>query len=232
MTNIRPSAYLARYGYHPKDLEIDAPRRAVIARAVANLARERYGGDVAAAAKRTAQHVGHIASYLTHRSPAVSERMRSNQRWLKETYYPPTRLNVAKSLGRKAIKHGPRAAVGVAQFGRGLWAQYRSPGFLKWLAEQALIKSGRAVAVDPLLLRYERYVDARQGRLPDDEAIAVATAWEDAWRERNRKEAEEFARWRKAKPAQKSKAQKSKAKKSKAQKSKAQKSKAKRAKKT
>ena len=96
MTNIRPSEYLSRYGYHPKYLENDAPRREVIARAVANLARERYGGDVAAAAKRTAQHVGHIASYLTHRSPAVSQRMRSNQRWLKETYYPSTKAGKAK----------------------------------------------------------------------------------------------------------------------------------------
>lgn len=85
----RPSIYLSLYGYHPKDLPEDASRRAVIVRAVANLARERYGGDVAAAAKRTAQHVGHIASYLTHRSPVASTRMRSNQRWLKETYYPP-----------------------------------------------------------------------------------------------------------------------------------------------
>lgn len=85
----KPSEFLSRYGYHPKDLANDAARRVLVAKAVADLARERYGGDVTAAAKRTAQHVGHIASYLTHRSPISSSRMRSNQRWLKETYYPP-----------------------------------------------------------------------------------------------------------------------------------------------
>lgn len=82
----RYHAQLSRY--HPRNLENDAPRRAILRKAVADLARDRYGGDAAAAAKRTARHVGHIASYLTHRSPVSSERMRRNQRWLKETYYP------------------------------------------------------------------------------------------------------------------------------------------------
>lgn len=98
--NIKPSEFLSRYGYHPKDLANDAARRVMVAKAVADLARERYGGDVPAAAKRTAKHVGHIASYLTHRSPVSSARMRSNQRWLKETYYPPA----AKTKVKKARK--------------------------------------------------------------------------------------------------------------------------------
>jgi hypothetical protein len=106
--NIKPSEFLSRYGYHPKDLANDAARRVMVAKAVADLARERYGGDVAAAAKRTAKHVGHIASYLTHRSPVSSARMRGNQRWLKETYYPPAPM-AAKTKAKTKAKRARKA---------------------------------------------------------------------------------------------------------------------------
>lgn len=76
-------------GYHPKSQE--APeRRELLGRAIRELAAAHYAGDLAAAAKRAAAHVGHIASYQTHQNPLVSSRMRENQRWLKDTYYADT----------------------------------------------------------------------------------------------------------------------------------------------
>lgn len=175
MSNIRPSVYLSRYGYHPKNLPDDAPRREILTRAVANLARERYGNDAAAAAKRTARHVGHIASYLTHRSPAVSARMRADQRWLKQEYYPATALNIARAVGRHAARRGPRAAVDALHYGHALL-------FPTSFGMQFAIKGGRVLSVEPLLRMYERYVNARRGRLPDAEAVEVAVAWDNAWR--------------------------------------------------
>ncbi len=73
-------------GYHPKSQ--DAPeRRRLLGDAIRELAAAHYAGNLAAAAKRAAAHVGHIASYQTHQNPLVSSRMRENQRWLRDTYY-------------------------------------------------------------------------------------------------------------------------------------------------
>lgn len=72
--------------YHPSRQPDDTDRRKRLKRAVTSLAQTAFGGDVRAAAKRLAAHVGHIASYQTHRAPETSARMRSNQRWITTTY--------------------------------------------------------------------------------------------------------------------------------------------------
>lgn len=68
--------------YHPSRQPDDADRRARLGRAIRALAGAEFAGDAAAAAKRVAAHIGHIASYQTHRAPDTSARMRSNQRWI------------------------------------------------------------------------------------------------------------------------------------------------------
>lgn len=87
---INVSSYTRAYDYHPIR-QGDAERHAILKQAVRDLARNHYANKLADAAKRAAAHIGHIASYQTHQNPLVSARMRSNQRWLKETYYPPRR---------------------------------------------------------------------------------------------------------------------------------------------
>ena len=72
--------------YHPSR-QGNQNRRERLQRAVTSLAKTAFGGDVRAAAKRLAAHVGHIASYQTHRAPETSSRMRSNQRWIRDAYY-------------------------------------------------------------------------------------------------------------------------------------------------
>lgn len=93
------SSFTSRYEYHPKSQK-DAERHAILMKAIKDLARAHYAGDVAAAAKRAAAHIGHIASYQTHANPLVSRRMRSNQHWLKDEYYPES----AKALTRRRRK--------------------------------------------------------------------------------------------------------------------------------
>jgi hypothetical protein len=73
--------------YHPSRQPNDTDRRERLKRAVTSLAETAFGGDVRAAAKRLAAHVGHIASYQTHRAPETSARMRANQRWIRDAYY-------------------------------------------------------------------------------------------------------------------------------------------------
>lgn len=90
------SAFTKRYEYHPKSQK-DAERHAILKKAVADLARAHFAGNLAAAAKRAAAHIGHIASYQTYQNPLVSRRMRSNQHWLKDEYYPAA----AKAITRR-----------------------------------------------------------------------------------------------------------------------------------
>jgi hypothetical protein len=73
--------------YHPSR-QGEADRRERLGRAIRRLAAAHFAGDATAAAKRVAAHVGHIASFQTHAAPDTSERMRSNQRWIRESYYP------------------------------------------------------------------------------------------------------------------------------------------------
>jgi hypothetical protein len=73
--------------YHPSR-QAAPDRRERLGRAIRSLAAAHFKGDETAAAKRVAAHVGHIASYQTYKSPNTSERMRSNQRWIREAYYP------------------------------------------------------------------------------------------------------------------------------------------------
>lgn len=81
------SSFTSRYEYHPKSQK-ETERHAILMKAIKDLARAHYAGNVTAAAKRAAAHIGRIASYQTHANPLVSHRMRSNQRWLKREYYP------------------------------------------------------------------------------------------------------------------------------------------------
>ncbi len=81
------SSFTSRYAYHPKSQE-EAERHAILKKAITDLARVHYANNMAAAAKRAAAHIGHIASYQTHKNPLVSRRMRDNQHWLQKEYYP------------------------------------------------------------------------------------------------------------------------------------------------
>jgi hypothetical protein len=90
------SSFTSRYEYHPKSQK-EAERHAILMKAIKDLARAHYAGDVAAAAKRAAAHIGHIASYQTHANPLVSHRMRSNQRFLKKEYYPESARTLTRS---------------------------------------------------------------------------------------------------------------------------------------
>jgi hypothetical protein len=74
-------------GYHPSR-QAFTDRRERLKRAVSSLAETAFGGDVRAAAKRLAAHVGRIAAYQTYRAPETSSRMRANQRWIRDAYYP------------------------------------------------------------------------------------------------------------------------------------------------
>ncbi len=82
------SSFTSRYEYHPSSQK-NAERHAILKKAMKDLARVHFAGNLAAAAKRAAAHIGHIAAYQTHTNPLVSARMRANQRWLKDEYYPP-----------------------------------------------------------------------------------------------------------------------------------------------
>lgn len=73
-------------GYHPSR-QARTDRRERLKRAVSSLAETAFGGDVRAAAKRLAAHVGRIAAYQTYRAPETSSRMRANQRWIRDAYY-------------------------------------------------------------------------------------------------------------------------------------------------
>ena len=94
---VRVSSFTSRYEYHPKSQK-EAERHAILMKAIKDLARAHYAGNLAAAAKRAAAHIGHIASYQTHANPTVSHRMRSNQRWLKKEYYPESARGVSRTM--------------------------------------------------------------------------------------------------------------------------------------
>lgn len=173
----RPSAYLKKYGYHPRDFYDEIARREKIAMAVADLARAAYDGNTTAAAKRTAKHIGHIASYLTHSNPQTSQRLRSNQHWLKETYYPPTtKLARAVDLGRRAIRHAPRAGVHVLDVAHTITS--RSGGALGTIGTHAAKQLLRHQIVNPLLLKYEKAYDQYWNNAPSEEAIKTGREWQ------------------------------------------------------
>lgn len=66
----------------------DADRRERLSRAVRSLADAAFDGDVRAAAKRLAQRLGHQASGKSQLYRDEWTHMRSNMRWLKDTYSP------------------------------------------------------------------------------------------------------------------------------------------------